>query len=111
MPLIARYHSVARSRSSSAYSGWPNLSSSSRGRSASPSMAWGRKEGMMQILRLTSFPIEQVPNLQSLELDLAAWFVARDYPVRLLAYSQTFQMKQAIARVQQIQAGMERIQQ
>ena len=53
----------------------------------------------MQIFRLTSFPIEQVPNLQALELDLAAWFVARDYPVRLLAYSQAFQMKKAIARV------------
>ena len=64
----------------------------------------------MQIFRLTSFPIEQVPNLQALELDLAAWFVARDYPVRLLAYSQAFQMKKAIAHIQQAQAGMERIQ-
>lgn len=64
----------------------------------------------MQIFRLNSFPIEQVPNLQALELDLAAWFVARDYPVRLLAYSQAFQMKKAIAHIQQAQAGMERIQ-
>src|SRR3954462_2424660 len=64
----------------------------------------------MQIFSLTSFPIEQVPNLQALELDLAAWFVARDYPVRLLAYSQAFQMKKAIAHIQQAQAGMERIQ-
>src|SRR5215212_2467131 len=65
----------------------------------------------MQIFRLNSFPIEQVPNLQALELDLAAWFVARDYPVRLLAYSQTFQMHRAIAHIQHEQAGMERIQQ
>src|SRR3989442_13539276 len=65
----------------------------------------------MQIFRLTSFPIEQAPNFQALELGLAAWFVARDYPVRLLAYSQAFQMHRAIARVQQAQAGMERIQQ
>src|SRR5258706_9523361 len=65
----------------------------------------------MQILKLNSFPIEQVPNLQALELDLAAWFVARDYPVRLLAYSQAFQMHRAIAHIQQAQAGMERIQQ
>src|SRR5207253_9492163 len=65
----------------------------------------------MQIFRLNSFPIEQVPNLHALELDLAAWFVARDYPVRLLAYSQAFQMHRAIARVQHAQSGMERIQQ
>jgi hypothetical protein len=65
----------------------------------------------MQIFRLNSFPIEQVPNMEALELDLAAWFVARDYPVRLLAYSQAFQMKQAIAHIQHTQAGMERIQQ
>src|SRR5215212_10295015 len=64
----------------------------------------------MQIFRLTSFPIEQVQNMEALELDLAAWFVARDYPVRLLAYSQAFQMKPAIAHIQQAQAGMERIQ-
>jgi hypothetical protein len=64
----------------------------------------------MQIFRLNSFPIEQMPNMEALELDLAAWFVARDYPVRLLAYSQAFQMKKAIAHIQQAQAGMERIQ-
>src|SRR5215212_9969690 len=65
----------------------------------------------MQIFRLTSFPIEQVQNMEALELDLAAWFVARDYSVRLLAYSQAFQMHRAIAHIQQAQAGMERIQQ
>src|SRR4051812_35904859 len=63
----------------------------------------------MQILKLNSFPIEQIPNMHALELDLAAWFVARDYPVRLLAYSQAFQMQHAIAHIQQAQAGMERI--
>ena len=60
----------------------------------------------MQILQLSSFPIEQVANLEALELDLAAWFAARDYPVRLLAYSQAFNMRPAFARVQQAQAGM-----
>src|ERR1051325_10640610 len=74
-------------------------------------MAIARRESTMQILKLSSFPIEQVPNMQALELDLAAWFVSRDYGVRLLAYSQAFQMRSAIARVQQAQAGMERVQQ
>ncbi len=60
----------------------------------------------MQILQLSSFPIEQVANLEALELELAAWFSARDYPVRLLAYSKAFNMRPAIARVEQAQAGM-----
>ena len=65
----------------------------------------------MQILQLSSFPLEQVVDLDALEQQLAAWFAARDYPVRLLAYSQAFDMRPAIARVRQGQAGIERIHQ
>jgi hypothetical protein len=65
----------------------------------------------MQILQLSSFPIEQVPDLAVLEQQLAAWFAARDYPVRLLAYSQAFDMRPAIARVRQGQASIERVHQ
>src|SRR5215207_768596 len=67
------------------------------------------RELTMQIFQLSSFPIEQVTNLEALELDLAAWFAARPYPIRLLAYSQAFNMRPAIARIQEAQAGMERI--
>jgi hypothetical protein len=63
----------------------------------------------VQILQLSSFPIEQVANLEALEQDLAAWFGARDYGVRLLAYSQAFNMRPAIERVRQSQASTERI--
>jgi hypothetical protein len=68
-------------------------------------------EARMQILQLSSFPIEQVVDLDVLEQQLAAWFAARDYPVRLLAYSQAFDMRPAMARVRQGQSGIERIHQ
>src|SRR5689334_25350006 len=63
----------------------------------------------MQILQLSSFPIEQVSDLDALEQSLGAWFAARDYPVRLLAYSQAFNMRPAIQRVRQDQATVERL--
>jgi hypothetical protein len=50
----------------------------------------------MQIIRLSSFPIEQEPDLAGLEWRLGAWFAARTYPVRLLAYSRRFNMRPAV---------------
>lgn len=58
----------------------------------------------MQILELSSFPIEQHPDLDGLERRLGEWFAQRSYPVRLLAASQGFPMEPVIAHVRQVQA-------
>src|SRR5688572_8033501 len=53
----------------------------------------------MQILQLSSFPIEQAGSLQNVEQKLADWFAALTYPVRLLAFSRPFDLRPAIARL------------
>ncbi|MFV9505970.1 MAG: VirB4 family type IV secretion system protein [Oscillochloridaceae bacterium umkhey_bin13] len=64
----------------------------------------------MQIIKLTSFPLEQEEDLDGLEQRLAAWFAARDYPCRLLAVSQAFSMRPPINRVRADQASMAQLQ-
>lgn len=53
----------------------------------------------MQILQLSSFPIEQAPNIEHVEQKLADWFATLTYPVRLLAFSRSFDLRPAIARL------------
>ena len=53
----------------------------------------------MQILQLSSFPIEQAPNIEHIEQKLADWFAMLTYPVRLLAFSRAFDLRPAIARL------------
>lgn len=64
----------------------------------------------MQKFKLQSFPLEQVRDLDGLEQRIAAWFVSRDFPCRLLAYSQPFSMRPAIARIRQSQAVSDALQ-
>lgn len=54
----------------------------------------------MQVYKLGSFPIEQQPDYERLELRLAEWFVGREYPVRMLAFSQGFDLSLPIERLQ-----------
>lgn len=61
----------------------------------------------MAIFQLSSFPIEQVPNLVALEQRLGASFAAREFPHRLLAFSQACSMRPAIVRVQREQVPVE----
>lgn len=58
----------------------------------------------MQILHMNSFPIEQVEDLQALEERLGGWFAAREYPIRLIAHSHSFDMQPAIRRLRRDQA-------
>ena len=60
----------------------------------------------MAILQLSSFPIEQMRNLQQLEERLGQWFAGKSYPVRLLAFSHTFDMSKPTRR---IRSDMEQI--
>src|SRR6266545_5330767 len=53
----------------------------------------------MQILQLSSFPIEQAPNIEHIEQKLADWFAMLTYSVRLLAFSRAFDLRPAIARL------------
>lgn len=53
----------------------------------------------MQILQLSSFPIEQAGNIEHVEQKLADWFATLTYPVRLLAFSRAFDLRPAIARL------------
>src|SRR5215210_292611 len=53
----------------------------------------------MQIFQLSSFPIEQAGDLTALEHKLGSWFASLTYPVRLLAISQAFDLRPAIARL------------
>jgi hypothetical protein len=54
---------------------------------------------MMQILELSSFPIEQATNLEHVEQKLGDWFATLTYPVRLLAVSRAFDLRPAIGRL------------
>lgn len=54
----------------------------------------------MHILKLSSFPIEQVTDLERLERTLGGWFAGLTYPVRLLALSKRFDMRPPIRAVQ-----------
>lgn len=63
----------------------------------------------MQILRLNSFPIEQIADLDGLERKLGDWFAARDYPTRLLAYSRRFDMRDASQRVARDQRPLQEL--
>src|SRR6266487_2745582 len=63
----------------------------------------------MQIFELESFPIEQITNLDGLSNDLAAWFVSRDFPVRLFGYSRAFNLQPAIERSRKHQAPRDRL--
>ena len=58
----------------------------------------------MAIFELSSFPIEQVPDLGALEQRLGGSFAAREFPHRLLAFSQFCSMRPAIVRVHREQA-------
>lgn len=51
----------------------------------------------MQTFHMTSFPLEQVRDLDALAWSFGSWFMDRPFPVRLLAYSQAFDMRPAKA--------------
>lgn len=57
----------------------------------------------MLILELDSFPIEQVTDLDRLEWGLGEWVMSHPFPIRLLAYSHSFDIKPALRRIQQMQ--------
>lgn len=61
----------------------------------------------MHILKLSSFPIEQITDLESLERTLGGWFAGVTYPVRLLAISMRFDMRPPIRAIQRNQADLE----
>jgi len=63
----------------------------------------------MQIVRLGSFPIEQVTDLDGLERKLGDWFAARAEPVRLLALSRRFDMREAITGVTREQRALQEL--
>lgn len=63
----------------------------------------------MQILQLSSFPIEQQP-LEALDERLAAWFATLSYPVRLLASSRSFDLRAPLARLQRAQRDLSMLQ-
>src|SRR4051812_37420048 len=54
---------------------------------------------IMQILQLSSFPIEQASSLEHVEHKLGDWFATLSYPVRLLAFSRAFDLRPAIGRL------------
>src|SRR6266545_70045 len=60
----------------------------------------------MQILQLSSFPIEQAPNIEHIEQKLADWFAMLTYSVRLLAFSRAFDLRPAIARLDRDQRDL-----
>jgi hypothetical protein len=47
----------------------------------------------MQILKLSSFPIEQVVDLHGLERRFGDWYVNRTHPTRAIVRSQRFDMR------------------
>lgn len=49
----------------------------------------------MLILELDSFPIEQEPNLDTVESRLGQWFTDHPFPCRIIAYSHRFSMQAA----------------
>ncbi len=51
----------------------------------------------MHTFQLTSFPLEQVRDLDDLAWSFGNWFSERAYPVRLLAFSRPFDMRPARA--------------
>lgn len=61
----------------------------------------------MQIVRLGSFPIEQVADLEGMERKLAGWFAGRDTPARLLAISRRFDVREAVLRVTRDQRDLQ----
>lgn len=64
----------------------------------------------MQILKLPSFPIEQVQNQTALERQLAQWWSPqRDFPTRLIAVSEACNLHPAISRIRNEQAPMDQL--
>jgi hypothetical protein len=64
----------------------------------------------MHLFRLSSFPIEQVTDLEALERALGAWCAGVSYPWRLLALSRRFDMRRPIDVVRTEQRDLERLQ-
>lgn len=63
----------------------------------------------MFIFRLSSFPIEQNTDYDGLERRLGGGLAGLGFPVRLLALSRQFDMRQPITTVRRDQADMERL--
>lgn len=64
----------------------------------------------MYLFRLDSFPIEQIDDLHTLERRFASWLAGVTYPVRLLALSRRFDMREPIQTVRTEQRDLERLQ-
>jgi hypothetical protein len=60
----------------------------------------------MLLLDISPLPIEQEPDLESFERRLGAWLADRRYPMRLLAYADTFDMRPAVERLERQQQRM-----
>lgn len=63
----------------------------------------------MRIFRLHSIPIGQVLDLDGFERRLGAWFTDLDYPVRLIAVSNTFDMQAPVDKTLQAMQPYRRI--
>ncbi|GAB4112716.1 MAG: hypothetical protein Fur005_22380 [Roseiflexaceae bacterium] len=56
----------------------------------------------MQIIQLGSFPIEQEPTLDRVEQRFTEWVAGREYPLRMLAFSQRFDLREPIERLRRL---------
>lgn len=63
----------------------------------------------MAIFKLTSYPIEQIRDLQSLEWRLGQWAASISFPWRLLVYSRPFDMQPVIQRVRGDERAVQQI--
>lgn len=63
----------------------------------------------MQTLKVGSFPIEQIENLEALEHRLGSWFATLTYPVRQVATSRRFDMRVPSEQLQQSIKHLQRL--
>jgi hypothetical protein len=63
----------------------------------------------MQTFKLTSFPIEQVSDINGLEWRVGQWFAGVNYPVRLIATSRRFDMQAPLTAVEREQKALQRL--